>query len=67
MKQNWIRLKPFSFNSWRLFTIISRFIINRRIKFLDNFFRNHSKVYHETFYNSYDGEPFYDERDEAAE
>jgi len=64
MKQNWIRFKPFAFNSWCLFEIISRSIINRRSKFLDDFFRKHSKVYHETFYNFYGaGEPFYDGRD----
>ena len=54
IKQNWFRVSPPSFNSWRLFEIISRFIINRRIKFIDRFFCKSSVVYYETFRNFYD-------------
>jgi len=75
--QIWIRFKPFGrpgvwpivirFNSWRLFEIVSRFIINRRFKFLDKFFCKYSVVYCETCRDFYDtqhtGKPFYDWRD----
>ena len=64
---DWIRFKPFSFNSWRLFEIVSRFIIKRRFEFLDKFFCKCSVVYYETRRDFYDtqhtGKPFYDWRD----
>ena len=69
MKQNWIRLKPLSFNWWRLVDRFSRLIIKRRIKVIDDFFvkrsfdenNKFSICYAETLRDYYDPYPrFYD-------
>ena len=46
-------------NTYRIKNRLSYFIIHKRIKSLDNFFKKRSACYHETLCDFYDGAPYY--------
>jgi len=47
-------------NTWKIINRLSRFIIRKRIKSLDNFFKKRSVCYHETLRDFYDpAAPYY--------